>query len=416
MSILTERYRKTLDELRASGTYKVLRHLTAPMGPVTTIEGLGEVLVFCSNNYLGLAAHPEVVQAGVDGLKKYGAGTSSVRFICGTFACHRELEERIAAFLGTEAALTYVSCWNANEALLPNLVEPGDVILSDELNHASIIDAGRLARRATRKVFPHSDMQALETAFTEPVDAALRDANSRSRSDRATLLRDAPVKVVVTDGVFSMEGDVARLPELVALCRRFDATLVVDDSHGTGVLGRGGRGVHEHFGLPGRAPEGVDIFTGTLGKALGGAAGGYVAGPREVIDYLTQRSRPQLFSNALPPTVACSASKALEILEREPERVARLHANVERMRSGLRSLGYEALESPTAILPIIVGDTARAIRLSERLLEKGVFVIGFGFPVVPEGTARLRIQMSAAHTDAQIDRALEAFASLKGDG
>jgi glycine C-acetyltransferase len=393
MTALTERFQTTLQELRSAGTYKDLRYLTAPMAPVTTIEGVGEVLVFCSNNYLGLADHPEVVEAGIEGLHKYGAGTASVRFICGTFECHRRLEEKIAAFLGTEAALTYVSCWNANEGLIPNLVQDGDAILSDELNHASIIDAGRLARQATRKVFAHSDLKSLEEKLTE--------------------VRDAPVKVVVTDGVFSMEGDVARLPQLIEVCRRFDATLVVDDSHGTGVLGDGGRGVHEHFGLPGRAPDGVDIFTGTLGKALGGAAGGYVAGPRYVIDYLIQRSRPQLFSNALPPTVACSAAKAIEILEREPQRMTRLRENVARMRSGLRSLGYEVLESPTAILPIIVGETATAIRYSNRLMEMGVFVIGFGFPVVPEGAARLRIQMSAAHTEEHIDRALEAFRRLK---
>lgn len=395
MSALDDRLRATLAQLHEAGTYKALRYLTTPMAPVTTIDGLGEVLVFCSNNYLGLANHPEVVEAGHEGLRTYGAGTASVRFICGTFACHRTLEERLADFLGTEAALTYVSCWNANEGLLSNLVETGDGLISDELNHASIIDAGRLARQATRKVFAHSDINALETALAE--------------------VADAPTKVVVTDGVFSMEGDVAKLPELVTVCRRHEATLVVDDSHGTGVLGSGGRGVHEHFGLPGSAPDGVDIFTGTLGKALGGAAGGYVAGPRHVIDYLIQRSRPQLFSNALPPTVACSANKALEIVQREPERVARLHQNVATMRDGLKSLGYDVLDSPTAILPIIVGATADAIRLSNRLLEMGIFVIGFGFPVVPEGTARLRIQMSAAHTPEHLERALAAFESLRDE-
>ncbi len=247
MTMLDQRLRTTLEALQAAGTYKHLRHVTGPMGPTANLDGLGEVLVFCSNNYLGLADHPEVVAAGRAGLDRYGAGTASVRFICGTFACHRELEERIARFLGTEAALTYVSCWNANEGLLTNLVEQGDVILSDELNHASIIDAGRLARQATRKVYAHANVEALETALRE--------------------VESAPVKVVVTDGVFSMEGDVPPLPELVAVCRRHGATLVVDDSHGVGVLGAGGRGTHEHFGLPGRAPQGVDIFTGTLGKA-----------------------------------------------------------------------------------------------------------------------------------------------------
>lgn len=393
MTHLEQRLRTTLGELKAAGKYKRLRHLVGPMAPEADIEGVGRVLVFCSNNYLGLADHPEVVAAGKEGLDRYGAGTASVRFICGTFACHRELEERLAQFLGTEAALTYVSCWNANEGLLANLVEEGDAIISDELNHASIIDAVRLSRQATKKIFAHSDMGALEVALSE--------------------LTGCGVKVVVTDGVFSMEGDVARLPDMLTLCRRYGATLVVDDSHAVGVLGAGGRGTHEHFGLPGRAPEGVDVFTGTLGKALGGAAGGYVAGPRDLIDYLVQRSRPQLFSNALAPTVAASAAKALQIVEREPERLARLNENVGRMRTGLRELGYKVLESPTAILPIIVGETARAIRLSEKLLEMGIFVIGFGHPVVPEGAARLRVQMSAAHTDQHVERALAAFEKLR---
>lgn len=390
---LQTRLETSLDGLREAGTYKTLKHLTAPMGPTTTIDELGDVVVFCSNNYLGLANHPEVVQAGIDGLRQYGAGTASVRFICGTFEAHRILERRLAAFLGTEAALTYVSCWNANEGLLPALLESGDALVSDALNHASIIDAGRLARQATRRVFAHSDMDALDQALDE--------------------VADSPVTLVVTDGVFSMEGDVARLPDLVSRCRRRNATLVVDDSHGVGVLGKTGRGTHEHHGVAAHGPDGVDILTGTLGKALGGAAGGYVAGPQVVIDYLVQRSRPQLFSNALPPTVAASAAAALTVLEREPERVARLHTNVAAMRAGLGGLGYQVLDSPTAILPIIVGDTATAIRLSEKLLEMGVFVTGFGFPVVPEGTARLRVQMSAAHTDAHIDRALDAFARLR---
>jgi glycine C-acetyltransferase len=394
MPALSQRLQRTLNELRAAGTFKSLRHLEIPTGPVTKIEGVGEVIVFCSNNYLGLADHPEVIEAGREGLRKFGAGTASVRFICGTFTCHRVLEERIAEFLGTEAALTYVSCWNANEGLMSTLVESGDAIVSDELNHASIIDAIRLARQATKKVFRHSDLAALEASLAE--------------------VQNSPVKLVVTDGVFSMEGDVARLPEMIEICRRHDATLVVDDSHGVGVLGKGGRGVFEHFGMPTQAPAGV-ILTGTLGKALGGAAGGYVAGPREVVDFLIQRSRPQLFSNAVPPTVACSAAKALEVLMREPQRVTRLHENVAAMRSGLREQGYQVLESTTAILPIIVGDTARAIELSNKLLKMGVFVIGFGYPVVPEGTARLRIQMSSAHTDEHIARALDAFRRLKDE-
>ena len=394
MGTLNQRLKKTLAGLRAAGTYKRLRRITAPMGPVTHIDEVGEVLVFCSNNYLGLANHADVVAAASAGLKQYGAGTASVRFICGTFDCHYRLEEKLADFLGTQAALTYTSCWNANEGLLPALVEAGDAIVSDASNHASIIDATRLSP-ATRKVFAHSDMGSL--------------------AERLNEMRNAPVTIVVTDGVFSMEGDVADLPEMVKLCRVHGATLVVDDSHGTGVLGSNGRGSHEHCGLASCAPDGIDIITSTLGKALGGGNGGFVAGSKDLIDYLIQRSRPHLFSNALAPATACAALEALEILQREPERVARLHDNVDKMRSGLRTLGFDVMDSPTGIIPIMIGDTAEAIRLSDRLLDRGIFVVGFGFPVVPEGQARLRVQMSSAHTDAHIERALDAFAVLKRD-
>jgi len=392
MSELDTRLAQSLTELHNAGTYKLLRPITAPMDTLTHIEGVGEVLVFCSNNYLGLANHPKVLEAARDGLNRYGAGTASVRFICGTFACHEELEVKVAQFIGTEAALSYTSCWNANEGLLPALVQEGDIIISDESNHASIIDAGRLSR-ADRKVFSHSDMDSLQN---ELEDAA-----------------EAVVKVVITDGVFSMEGDVALLPELTELCNRHGATLVVDDSHGTGVLGNHGRGSHEHYGLSCQSPGGVDIITSTFGKALGGGNGGFVAGSKDLVDYLIQRSRPHLFSNALAPPTACAALAALNVLEQEPERVAGLHDNVSTMREGLRALGYEVMDSPTGIIPIMIGDTAAAIRLSNRLLEMGILVVGFGFPVVPEGKARLRVQMSAAHTREQIDQTLEAFADLK---
>jgi glycine C-acetyltransferase len=391
MSIIETRLSETLRSLREEGTYKVLRELTAPMGPTTTIAGIGEVLVFCSNNYLGLANHPEVIESATEGLHRYGAGTASVRFICGTFECHRELEAKLAELFGAEAALTYVSCWNANEGLLPALAEERDAIISDESNHASIIDAARLSR-ATRKVFPHSDMAALAETLIE--------------------VQDRELKIVVTDGVFSMEGDIAQLPQMVQLCREHDAILVVDDSHGTGVLGERGRGTHEHFGLP-CSSVGIDIITSTLGKALGGGNGGFVAGSRDLIDHLIQRSRPHLFSNALAPPTACAALKAIEILEREPERVTRLHDNVNAMRSGLRSLGFDVVDSPTGIIPIMIGDTAEAIRMSDRLLEAGIFVVGFGFPVVPEGHARLRVQMSSEHTPQQIEQTLESFGRLK---
>ncbi len=378
-----------LEALREAGTYKRFNTLLSPQGPVVEMAGRGEVIVLSSNNYLGLANRPEVVEAGIEGLRRYGAGTASVRFICGTFAPHHELEQALARFSATEAALTYVSCWNANEAVVPSLTDETTVILSDELNHASIVDAVRLSKPARKLVYRHSDLDELREGLA-----------SCERGQR---------KLVLTDGVFSMEGDLARLPEILELARAHDATVLVDDSHGVGVMGATGRGVAEHFGVLGE----VDVITGTLGKALGGAAGGYVAASAEVCDLLSQRSRPQLFSNALPPTVACSARAALEVLEREPELIERLHANTDYFRGRLVELGYDPLPGEGAIIPIIVGETADAIRLSERLLEEGVFVTGFGYPVVPKGTARLRIQMSAAFTVELLDRALAAFERIR---
>jgi glycine C-acetyltransferase len=382
---LREQLDAELDRLREAGTYKRFNILTSPMAPVVRMEGRGEVVVLSSNNYLGLADHPDVVQAGIDGLRRYGAGTASVRFICGTFAAHTALEAEIASFLHTEAALTYVSCWNANEALIPTLTDAETVILSDELNHASIIDAIRLSRPARKVIYKHSDM------------AMLRDGLRACEPGQR--------KLIVTDGVFSMEGDLARLPEIVELAREYDAVVIVDDSHGTGVMGATGRGVAEHFGLLGE----VDIITSTLGKALGGAAGGFVAGPHAVCDLLAQRSRPQLFSNALPPTVACSARQAIRVLAEDPGLVERLRARTRYFRERITEAGFRPLEGESAIVPIIVGDTAFAIRISERLLEEGVFVTGFGYPVVPEGTARIRVQISAALEQAHMDRAVEAF-------
>ncbi|MGZ4394147.1 MAG: glycine C-acetyltransferase [Gaiellaceae bacterium] len=378
-----------LEALREAGTYKRFNTLLSPQGPVVEMDGRGEVIVLSSNNYLGLANRPEVVEAGIEGLRRYGAGTASVRFICGTFAPHHELEEALARFSATEAALTYVSCWNANEAVVPSLTDETTVILSDELNHASIVDAVRLSKPARKVVYAHSNVDELRAGLA-----------SCERGQR---------KLVLTDGVFSMEGDLARLPEILELAREHDATVLVDDSHGVGVMGATGRGVAEHFGVLGE----VDVITGTLGKALGGAAGGYVAASAEVCDLLSQRSRPQLFSNALPPTVGCSARAALEVLEHEPELIERLHANTDYFRRALEEIGYDPLPGKGAIIPIIVGETADAIRLSEKLLEKGVFVTGFGYPVVPKGTARLRIQMSAAFTRELLDRALGAFERLR---
>ncbi len=377
-----------LTALGDAGTLKRFNTLLSPQGPVVEMEGRGEVIVLSSNNYLGLAADPRVIDAGINGLRRYGAGTASVRFICGTFAPHHALERALADLSGAEAALTYVSCWNANEALVPTLTDERTVILSDELNHASIVDAIRLARPARKVIYPHSDMAALA--------AALEECTPDQR------------KLVVTDGVFSMEGDLARLPEIVELGRAHGATVVVDDSHGVGVLGEHGRGTAEHFGLHGK----IDVVTGTLGKALGGAAGGYVAASSEVCELLAQRSRPQLFSNALPATVASSALRAVELLLTEPQLVARLRDSTMRFRGMLVDAGFDPIPGDAAIIPIVLGETAVAIRFSERLLERGVFVTGFGYPVVPEGTARVRVQMSAALTDEHLDRALEAFVAV----
>lgn len=377
-----------IEALKAAGTYKSLRHLTTPMAPEVHMEEAGDVIVLSSNNYLGLSDEKSVIEAGKRGLDKYGAGTASVRFICGTFDVHRTLEERLAQFLSTEASLTYVSCWNANTGLFPTICEAGSAILSDELNHASIIDGTRLASKARRERYKHSDMRDLEEKLK-------------------AVQGSAPI-VIVTDGVFSMEGSIANLPQIVELAKKYGAVTVVDDSHGTGVMGKTGRGTIEHYGLEGQ----VDVITGTLGKALGGAAGGFVAGSGALIDTLIQKSRPQLFSNALPATVACSSLQAVEYLDGHPELVQRLRDNVAYFRAGLKALNFEPLEGESAIVPIIVGDTAFAIAMSDKLLKRGVFVTGFGFPVVPEGTARIRVQMSAALSKEEMDRALAAFQAV----
>ncbi|MCX5664171.1 MAG: aminotransferase class I/II-fold pyridoxal phosphate-dependent enzyme, partial [Planctomycetota bacterium] len=322
------RTNEILDSLRKSGQLKHLQTIEGPMDATVRIRGRGEVVCLCSNNYLGLANHPEVVDAAIEGIRKYGAGTASVRFICGTFDCHERLEDRIARFYGVEAAYTFTSCWNANEAIFPTLCEPGDIIISDELNHASIIDGIRLAvsikKGLLRGVYRHNDPVSLREKLTE----------ARANSSMTGTIW------VVSDGVFSMEGDIADLPAIRTLCDEFGALLVVDDSHGTGVMGQTGRGTHEHWGM---AATQIDYFTGTLGKALGGAAGGYIAGSRAAIDLLIQRGRPTLFSNALPCSVACSADKAIEVLMREPQRVKKLRANVEYAREGILRTGFLVL-------------------------------------------------------------------------
>ncbi|MBV9879468.1 MAG: glycine C-acetyltransferase [Gemmatirosa sp.] len=375
-------------QLKTDRVYKRLNYLDSPQGARVTMEGRGEVVILSSNNYLGLANEPSVVEAGIDALRRFGAGTASVRFICGTFTVHRELEAALARFVGTEASLSYVSAWNANEALTATIVDAGDFVISDELNHASIIDSIRLAKamkKCTTAVYRHGDLDDLRAKL---------QAN-----------RSARRKIIWTDGVFSMEGSIAKLPDIVQIARDEGAIVVMDDSHATGVLGATGRGTAEHFGMLGE----VDVITSTLGKALGGAAGGFIAGPESLVDMMTQRSRPQLFSNALPPTVAASSLAAVRFTEQHPERVQQLRDNARYFREAITAAGFSPLEGETPIVPIIVGETAKAIEMSDRLLAEGVFVTGFGFPVVPQGQARVRCQLSAAHTREDLDFALSAF-------
>jgi glycine C-acetyltransferase len=379
---------RTIEQLKADKVYKTLNHLDSPQSARVQMEGRGEVLILSSNNYLGLCDEPSVVQAGVDGLARFGAGTASVRFICGTFSIHRELERALAQFVGCESSLTYVSAWNANEGFTGTIAEEGDLVLSDALNHASIIDSMRLAKaisKCTTGVYKHGDMDDLR--------------------DKLVQGKSAKRRFIWTDGIFSMEGAIAKLPDILQLARDHDAIVAVDDSHATGVLGKLGRGTAEHYNVLGE----VDVITSTLGKALGGAAGGFVAGAPALADYLTQRSRPQLFSNALPPTVAMSSLAAVRFVEQHPERVEQLRTNTKYFREQITEAGFKPLAGDTPIIPIIVGETAAAIQMSNMLLDEGVFVTGFGFPVVPHGQARVRCQISASHSRDDLNRAIQAF-------
>jgi glycine C-acetyltransferase len=377
-----------LDQFKRDSVYKRLNYLDSPQSARVRMEGRGEVLILSSNNYLGLCDEPEVIEAGMGSLRRFGAGTASVRFICGTFTIHRELEAALARFVGCESSLTYVSAWNANEGLTATILEEGDFVVSDALNHASIIDSIRLAKaitKCTSAVYRHGDMDDLRAKLA---------ANRHARR-----------KLIWTDGIFSMEGAIAKLPDILTIAREFDAIVAVDDSHASGVLGATGRGTAEHFGVVGE----VDIVTSTLGKALGGAAGGFVAGPEGLADFLTQRSRPQLFSNALPPTVAASSLAAVRFVEQHPERVRALRDNASYFRAAISEAGFKPLAGETPIIPIIVGETAAAIQMSDMLLDEGVFVTGFGYPVVPQGQARVRCQVSASHTRHDLDEAVGAF-------
>lgn len=376
-----------VETARTDGTLKLLKTMETPIGSEVVLEGAGQVILMSSNDYLGLSNHPDVIDAAKHALLKYGASTASVRFICGTQTIHQDLEVALADLHGTEASLTYSSCWAANTGLMPILAGPGDVLISDELNHASIIDGCRAsAKNVVRTVYKHSDMAALKAKLEEH--------------------KDAPGRIIVTDGVFSMEGDIAPLPEIVALAKEYDALIVLDDSHGLGVLGENGLGTADHFGVM----DQIDIFTGTLGKALGAGTGGFVAGPKAVRELLIHKSRPHLFSNALPASVAGAAIKSVELLKAHPDWARDTIAKSTRFRELLQERGLNALDGDSAVVPVIVGETAKAIALSGQLLKEGIFVTGFGFPVVPEGEARLRFQISHAHSYEQLEKVADIVA------
>ncbi len=378
------RYAAELDSIRRQGLYKQERVLTTPQDvTIATREG-GEVLNFCANNYLGLANHPDIVAAAITALQTHGYGMASVRFICGTQDIHQQLEQAIAAFMGTEEAILYTSCFDANTGLFETLLGGEDAVISDALNHASIIDGIRLCK-AMRLRYAHGDMADLEAKLEE------------SKSCRTRL--------IATDGVFSMDGDIAKLDEIVVLAERYQALVMVDDSHATGVLGAGGRGSAEHHGVMDK----IDIYTSTLGKALGGGSGGFTAARREIVELLRQRSRPYLFSNTLAPALVGGGLKALELVAHAAARREQLWDNTRYFRARMQGAGFEIRASVHPIVPIMLYDATRAQTLAARLLEEGIYVIGFSYPVVPQGQARIRVQISAAHTQKQLDTVVAAF-------
>jgi glycine C-acetyltransferase len=385
---LQEELTGRLAEVREAGLYKTELVMTTPQGAHVDVEGRGELLNLCANNYLGLASHPAIVEAAHEALDRWGYGMASVRFICGTQALHRELEERLSVFLGTDDTILFSSCFDANGGLFEALLSEEDAVISDQLNHASIIDGIRLCK-AQRLRYANGDMDELEARLAEAAGARHR--------------------LIATDGVFSMDGYLARLDAICDLAERHDALVMVDDSHAVGVVGPGGRGTHEHHGVI----ERVDILTGTLGKAIGGASGGYVSGRREIVELLRQRARPYLFSNSVAPPVAAASVRALELIESSHELRDQLRENTARFRLLMDDLGFEILPGEHPIVPVMVGDEVRAARLSEELVRLGVYAVSFSFPVVPRGTARIRTQMSAAHTSEDIDFAVEQFAAAR---
>ncbi len=373
-----------LADIQATGLYKHERQLLGPQGAEVRVAQ-GRVLNLCANNYLGLANHPDIRRAAINGLETHGYGMASVRFICGTQDLHTRLESAISSFLGTADTILYSSCFDANGGLFEVLLDERDAVISDALNHASVIDGIRLCK-AARFRYAHSDMVDLEAKLKEASTARLR--------------------LIATDGVFSMDGDLARLDRIVELADRYDAAVMVDDSHATGVLGPKGRGTPAHFGVA----ERVDIITSTLGKTLGGAAGGFTSGRAEIVELLRQRSRPYLFSNAVPPVIAAAACRALALVEEGDVLRARLRENAAFFRQQLADLGFTLVPGDHPIIPVMLGEATLATRMADRLLEEGIYVVGFSYPVVPKGQARIRVQMSAAHTKAQLEQAVAAFA------
>jgi len=380
--IMFEYLSSELWKLKEKGLYKEERILTSPQQARIGVEGGAEVLNFCANNYLGLADHPELIEQAVHSLGKYGYGLSSVRFICGTQSIHKELELALSRHLGTEETILYSSCFDANGGLFETLLGEGDAVISDELNHASIIDGVRLCK-AVRFKYKNSDMKDLELILQEAQKARFR--------------------IIATDGVFSMDGTIANLAEICSLAEKYDALVMVDDSHAVGFLGDDGSGTPVYCGVKGK----IDILTGTFGKALGGASGGYTSGKKEIIDWLRQRSRPYLFSNTLAPVITATTLKALELIRHNPDLRKKLFAHTRRFREGLTRAGFNVVPGEHPIVPLMLGDAVLAGKMADRLLEKGIYAIGFSYPVVPMGKARIRFQMSAAHSSENIEEALE---------
>ena len=377
-----------LGEIKDAGLYKSERVIESPQEANITVSGGRHVLNMCANNYLGLSDHPAIIEAAQKGLEEWGFGLSSVRFICGTQTIHKELETRLSEFLGTEDTILYTSCFDANGGLFETILDEDDAVISDELNHASVIDGIRLSK-AQRFRYKNSDMADLETKLKEASSARMR--------------------MIATDGVFSMDGFIAKLPEICDLADKYNAMVMVDDSHAVGFMGDHGRGTHEHHNVMNR----VDILTGTLGKALGGASGGYTSGKKEIIDMLRQRSRPYLFSNSVAPPIVAAAIHAIDMLQESTELRDRLMDNTRYFREKVSSVGLEVVPGEHPIVPIMFGDAALATRMAEAMLVKGVYVIAFSFPVVPKGKARIRTQVSAAHTREDLDLAVEKFAEAK---